>query len=217
VPVSVWRAASPQDLSTSAGAVYGGLTPRLAARLLAIYTDPGQIVVDTTSDPAVAGAAGAGGRRYLALRLPCPPRQAGDLAGRAGLILLLWPPQSTATGSAADTSNPSGPDAGVVLEACRDLLCADGHTVVILVPPAGGVYRDYARMIIPAARAAGLGYLRHLVVITEHAEQPPPERDDPGPGPARDGVQEGSRAESAPEPRPPLDLLVFILRSGCRP
>jgi hypothetical protein len=79
------------------------------------------------------------------------------------------------------------------------------------------VYRDYARMIIPAARAAGLGYLRHLLVITEHADQPPPATDAAGPGPAHGEVPDQDSRGSAPVAQAPLDLLVFILRSGRRP
>jgi hypothetical protein len=192
VPVSVWRATGPDDPPPSPGQIFTGLTTRLAQMLLAIWTDPGETVIDTTADTAVQAAAESGARTYLARHLPTTQQQVADLRGNAALILLRWPPtpqpehrpepaQDTAPGQPPDQSmvsatedqaarsSASGP--GSVLGACRQLLCPDGHTIVILAPPSGGrLDRDYAREVIPAARAAGLGYLQHLVVITSHPQ-----------------------------------------------
>jgi len=209
VPVSVWRATGSQEPPTSPATLYRGLTPRLAARLLAIYTDPGQTVVDTTSDPAVAGAAGAGARRYLNLPLP-PSRRMPDLSGQVALILLRWPSTGSRLRHDGDGEHP---DTQPKLQACADLLHADGHTVVILAPPAGAAYHDHARTIIPAARQAGLGYLQHLVIITTPTDQPTPaSQAEPAPAETPDSGPDAAFARTQAH----LDLLVFILRHGTR-
>jgi hypothetical protein len=214
VPVSVWRATGPDDPPASPGQIFTGLTTRLAQMLLAIWTDPGEMVIDTTDDPAVQAAADAGARTYLTLHLPTTRQQGADLRGKAALILLRWPPTSPppehrpepaqdtphdqSTVSAMEDRRPGSPApiAGLVLAACRDLLCPDGHTVVILAPPAGGrLYRDYAREVVPAARQAGLGYLQHLVVISSHPQPTAPGTD------------------WLAHPRAHIDLLVFVLRA----
>ncbi|MEO3780493.1 hypothetical protein ABGB16_27500 [Micromonospora sp. B11E3] len=58
VPVTVWRTArGPADAGRSIGA-------RLAYRLVAAYTRPGEVVVDLTTDHALAAVCAAGGRRH---------------------------------------------------------------------------------------------------------------------------------------------------------
>ncbi|MCW3818612.1 hypothetical protein ONA91_29655 [Micromonospora sp. DR5-3] len=58
VPVTVWRTArGPADAGRSIGA-------RLAYRLIAAYTRPGEVIVDLTSDHALAAVCTAGGRRH---------------------------------------------------------------------------------------------------------------------------------------------------------
>jgi hypothetical protein len=209
VPVSVWRATPAQDAPVSPAALYRGLTPSLAARLLAIYTDPGQTVIDITGDPAIAGAAGAGARRYLSFDLADVDLAARDLRGDVGLILLRWPPL---TPPATVPGRGAGPDPRAVLEACAALLGADGHTVVILAPPSGGVYRDYARTIIPTARRAGLGYLQHVVVITIDTISPRTSTRR-----THTDATVGENASASPPVQEHLDLLVFILRQGTHP
>src|SRR4051794_18468675 len=61
VPIAVWRIADAVAGRDAAD----GLTPRMAALLVASYTRPGDTVVSVGDDPALAGAAGAGGRTYL--------------------------------------------------------------------------------------------------------------------------------------------------------
>ena len=215
VPVSVWRATGPDDPPVAPETIFAGLTTRLARMILAIWTDPGQIVIDTTADPAVRAATESGGRTYLPLTLPPSPLHDADLAGQAALILLRWPPPAPQPGTGpvpapvgtADqrsTPPPSDEDTphdapDLILQSCRDLLAPDGHTVVILAPPTGRHYRDYARDVIPAARAAGLGYLQHLVVITSDAQPTAPGTD------------------WLAHPRAHVDLLVFVLRAAAHP
>lgn len=55
VPITVWR--------TPAGDDQAAIPPRLAQRLVAAYSRPGEVVIDLTDD-AVAAAAASGGRRH---------------------------------------------------------------------------------------------------------------------------------------------------------
>src|SRR2546423_11282275 len=56
VPLTVWR--------TPSGVGQASISPRLADRLNAAYSRPGEAVVDLTEDHALATAATAGGRRH---------------------------------------------------------------------------------------------------------------------------------------------------------
>ena len=56
VPITVWR--------TPAGVGQASISPRLADRLVAAYSQPGEVVIDLTEDHALAGAAAQGGRRH---------------------------------------------------------------------------------------------------------------------------------------------------------
>ena len=56
VPITVWR--------TPAGDDQASIPPRLAQRLVAAYSRPGEVVIDLTDDDAVAAAATSGGRRH---------------------------------------------------------------------------------------------------------------------------------------------------------
>src|SRR5438067_5292918 len=56
VPLTVWR--------TPAGVGQASISPRLAERLIAAYSQPVEAVVDLTEDHALAGAATTGGRRH---------------------------------------------------------------------------------------------------------------------------------------------------------
>ena len=215
VPLSVWRAGDPDPDSLldggleTATAGSGPLTTRLAGMLLAVWTDPGELVIDTLPDPAVRAAADSEARTYLPLQLPLPTPQRQDLAASAALILLRWPQapapapaRSTDQSAGASTDAPSEPRgestvpalSGLVMSSCRDLLLPDGHTVVILIPPSEAPYRDYAREVIAAAREAGLGYLQHLVIITSDTPPPRPE------------------ADELAHPRSHVDLLVLVIR-----
>jgi hypothetical protein len=56
VPITVWR--------TPAGDDQASIPVRLAQRLVATYSRPGEVVVDVTDDHALTGAATDGGRRH---------------------------------------------------------------------------------------------------------------------------------------------------------
>ncbi len=58
VPVTVWRTAhGPAEAGRS-------ISSRLAYRLVAAYTRPGEVVVDLTADHVLTAVSGAGGRRH---------------------------------------------------------------------------------------------------------------------------------------------------------
>jgi len=211
VPVSVWAA---EDLSVSAGSTSVGLTARLAGMLLAIWTDPGEIIMDATGDRVVQVAADGGARRYVTVDLPPSPRQARDLAGQGALILLRWPlaaisghrpePAPPVPNDPPNTrmSAPPEPGAGatggfadLMLGSCAQLLAREGHAVLIVVPPTSG-HHDDVRDVLPAAKAAGLGHLAHLILIS-------PDRHPTAPG-----------TDWLAHPKAHVNLLMFILRTG---
>jgi hypothetical protein len=250
VPISVWRAATPLPhsppsnggSSTSSGSRTGwstrapsdgSLTPRLAGLLVATYTGLGDTIVDLSTDPALAGAAGAGARHYLPVTDVTELAGLDHVAGSVALIVMRWP---------APELHPAGPadgDRGVVDTAaaaltmsdlfttCRHLLAADGCTIVVLTPTAPDApYVEHANVIIPAAARAGLGYLQHIVAVTTHLDRHDSPAQPEGPHPplrrhqdqARDNPGNG-RPDEREAPGDVLgmrhvDLLVFVLAGG---
>ncbi len=158
VPIAVWRVAGVD-------AAYGhsdadALTPRMAALLVGSYTRPGDTVVSVGNDPALAGAAGAGGRTYLSVPDPDDLSDLGHVAGTVALIVLPWPPRQRPAGMARERLI-------AMFRACRQLMSRDGCTIVALAAlPAGETYVQHSGPLIPAARDAGLGWLQHIVAIT---------------------------------------------------
>jgi hypothetical protein len=162
VPITVWRVADDND-------PYGhhhsdGLTGRTAQLLVGLYTRVGDTIVSLGHDPAIAGAAGAGGRRYLPVDAAHRLADLDHVPGTVQLIMLPWPP------AAQDSTGPSGPAIGGeamvdLFTACRVLLAADGYTIVA-VPPATAANVDHLWQLIPAARTAGLGWVEQIVAIT---------------------------------------------------
>lgn len=211
--------APPQGRSEpSAGDVEDGLTSRLAALLVATFTLRGDIVVDLSGDPALAGAAGAAARRYVApddLAALTTLSSRGHLDGSVGLIVLRWPTPSTRplyspsrTSQAGRSSSIEVSGAGAMFDACAQLLAHDGCTLVVLRPvPTGRPYDEHTSAIIPAARRAGLGYLQHIVAVTN------PMTDAPATRPAQDGTRVPPDSPTAVPGFPAhVDLLVFVLR-----
>jgi hypothetical protein len=186
VPITVWRVAGIDQPARHATYADGdGLTPRLAALLVGAYTRLGDTILDLSRDPSIAGAAGAGARRYLPLTDPTALAHTPRPRHGAALIVLRWPSPDTDTDRRDSDNSPdaesdigSEPDTaarpvgvGAVLAAvfavCRTVQAADGHTVVVLaVPPTGPPYIEYAEQLILAARYTGLGYVQHIVAVT---------------------------------------------------
>jgi hypothetical protein len=180
VPISVWRIAG-LDEPTRPGPTTApsGLTPRLAALLVDAHTRRGDTIVDLTGDPAIAGAAGTGARRYLPIDGPGDLADLDHVAGSVRLVVLRWRRPDSGEATTAELTD--------LFVACRLLLAADGYTVVALAPiPPHTYYIEHARLLIPAAYRAGLGYLQHIVAVADARTYAPIH----------------------------IDLLVFVLRGG---
>jgi len=184
----------------------GGLTIRTALLLVALYTRSGDTIVSLGNDPALAGAAGAAGCRYLPVAHPADLADLDHVAGTVGLTVLRWPPP-TQNRRRPPERRPAGVSSELadLFTACRLLLNRDGYTIVAVTPAiAGPDYTEHARLLIPAARQAGLGWLQHIVAVTG-ADPPTPitgvsTRTDPTVGLA------------AVSTAIDIDLLVFVIR-----
>jgi hypothetical protein len=84
VPIAGWRVSGGH---TDADA----LTLPMAALPIGFHTRPGDTVVPVGGDPALAGAAGAGGRTCLAVPDPDDLPVLDHAAGTVTLIMLPWP------------------------------------------------------------------------------------------------------------------------------
>jgi hypothetical protein len=198
VPINVWRLTDVGRSRARRGD--SGLTPQLAVLLLGVFTRPGDLVVDVAADPALAGVARAGARRYLPVHDPADLATLPNAAGAARLALLPWPLASPSRTDVAGT-NRVAPTA--VFAACHRLLAADGCAVLALVPSATQpTYVEQAQVVIPAARKAGLVYLQHVIITTATA---PPSDTETGNGPP---------VATDEEITPYLNLLVFGPRGG---
>jgi hypothetical protein len=196
VPITVWRIAEPG---------------RIAQLLVGLYTRVGDTIVSLGHDPDIAGAAGAGGCRYLPVDATHRLADLDHMAGAVRLIMLPWPPATQERPGTA-TSGPavSGPamDAEAMVDlftACRVLLAADGYTIVA-VPPATAANVHHLWQLVPAARKAGLGWVEQIVAITasidgDHLDVPAAPVDPATLRMADDLVVH-------------IDLYVFVIRGG---
>jgi hypothetical protein len=151
-PVAVWHIG--QD------ATGPDLTAVDAARLVAVYTSHGGLIVDLDADPALALAARAGGRLYLPVH---DRRQAAGLdihLGRAQLVALAWPRPGH------DAAEPA-----VLLQAAAQLLDDDGHIVVLTATQPDRPEADGHGRRLDAAYACGLRCVQRIVIV--HAETGP--------------------------------------------
>jgi hypothetical protein len=171
VPITIWRVADDGD---PYGHHADGLTGRTAQLLVGLYTRAGDTIVSLGDDPAVAGAAGAGGCRYLPVDATHRLADLHHVAGAVRLILLRWPPATDPNTHAVDVAGDARPNTDNetmneamvdVFTACRVLLAADGYTVVA-VPPATVDNVAHLWQLVPAARSAGLGWVEQIVAIT---------------------------------------------------
>ena len=213
VPLSIWPGLPAHDIRD--GQPCGGpVTAAAARRVIDAFSVPGDLVAAAGRSPAVAEAAAAAGRRVLALTAgPAPARQ------RPGVPAALPPPGDPAAGTAALAiagwrgpgccgSPPGSPDGepgpGPVFAAGERVLRPGGVLAVITGPAApGGTLAGTAGSIVAAARAAGLVYAQHIVLVRADIDGDRLAPADPDPGPAVPG---GSPAHD--------DLLVFTKPGG---
>lgn len=178
VPLSIWPGL-PEPGGTGDG---GPVTVAAARRVIDTFSVPGDLVAAVGGcSPAVAEAAAAAGRRVLVLvpdgsggyPLPVPYPVARLRPGGPALVLA---PGHPVTGQAAlavagccagpGTSGQDGQDAGLLFAACERVLRPGGVLAVIAGPAdGGGTLTDTAGSVTAAARAAGLVYAQHIVLV----------------------------------------------------
>lgn len=162
VPITVWRVAGVDHPFRHDPT--GGLTPRTAGLVVGSYTRTGDTIVAVGADPALAGAAGSGGRNYLAIDDPTDLERLDHVAGTVQLIVLRWPPpyRPGQLWTSPDRMRQ-------LFAACRRLLTQGGCTVVALAVIPGeseAAYHGHPERVIPAAHHGGLGWLQHIIAIT---------------------------------------------------
>ncbi len=166
VPIAVWRVA---DVDAPFGHQRAdALTPRLAALLVGTHTRPGDTIVSIGRDPALAGAAGAGARRYHSVAHPDDLAALDQAAGTVALIVLPWPLPGRPGATSRRLSGVLSRDSLVAMfGACRRLMSPSGCTIVALAGlPPQQTFVEHSSALIPAAHQAGLGWLQHIVAIT---------------------------------------------------
>jgi hypothetical protein len=187
VPLSIWPGL-PDPGGAGDGLPCGGpVTTAAARRVIDTFSRPGDLVAAAGAcSPAVAEAAAAAGRRVLALvtdgrsgyPLPVPYPVVRLRSGGPAHVLA---PGNPVTGQAAlavagccgsgccaspGASGQGDRNAGLLYAACERLLRPGGVLAVIAGPAApGGTLADTAGSAVAAARAAGLVYTQHIVLV----------------------------------------------------
>jgi len=195
VPLSIWPDL-PAPRSGPYGPCPGPVTAGAAARVIAVFSRPGDLVAAPDGCTAVIEAAAATGRAVLGL-IPAPVRDGRAIGGlrarldpaarpfarlRPGgpaLLLVAGDPdvgQATLaiTGCHGPGCCASGPEAGgddrpgVLYAACQRVLRPGGVLAVITASGAtapDGRLADLTGQAVASARAAGLVYAQHIVLV----------------------------------------------------
>ena len=209
VPLSIWPGLPGPGGAGDGLPCASPVTTAAARRVIDTFSVPGDIVAAAGGcSPVVTAAAAAAGRRVLgvvtgpAAPLPRPgvpaalPPPGDPDAGTAGLAVVGCCGQEPGGEPAADR--------GAVLAACERVLRPGGVLAVITGPAAsGGTTTDTAGSVVAAARAAGLVYAQHIVLVRAEIDGDHLAPAAPGPGSAAPG---GSRVHD--------DLLVFTKPGG---
>lgn len=163
--IIVWRIAADathDDSGTTSvpDAGDGPLTPRLARHLVEIYSDVHGTVLDFDADLRLQKAAESSGRTYRTIGDPVDAHAEADLGEPAALIVMRWPRPTTPT---------PGLDVSGLLSRCQRHLADDGSTIIIVTAALQGTddasYGDHERILLPAAKAAGLQHLHDIVPL----------------------------------------------------
>jgi hypothetical protein len=217
VPVTIWPGLPAPAAGRSPAACPGPVTAAAATGAITEFSRPGDLVAAPDGSPAVIEAAAAAGRRVLGLIPAGEHAIAGLAAGvapearlRPGGPGALLAPGDPDTGQAAlaitgchgagccSPEPGGGADPALVYAACQRVLAAGGVLAVITASRTeGGQLADLAGHAVAAARAAGLVYAQHIVLV--HAAI---DGDHLTPGPAAAGSRAGGTQIHS-------DLLVF--------
>ncbi len=189
VPLSIWP-----DLP-AARRCAGPVTVAAAGQVIAAFSRPGDLVAAPDGSAAVIEAAAAARRHVLGLipasvrdaralaglqsRLDPTARPLARLrpggpdlllapgdpdAGRAALAITSWCSRSSCPGPQAGSGDGPGP--GLLYAACQRVLRPGGVLAVITTSPApDGQLADLAGHAVAHARAAGLVYAQHIVLV----------------------------------------------------
>jgi hypothetical protein len=187
VPVSIWPDLPAPAAGRSPARCPGPVTAAAAGKAIAAFSRPGDLVAAPDGSPAVIEAAAAAGRRVLALIPDGGRRAAAGLPARPDPAVRLRPggpdrllaPEDPDAGQAAlaitgchgpsccSPPQPGGADGpGLVYAACQRVLAPGGILAVITASRApDGQLADLAGHAVAAARAAGLVYAQHIVLV----------------------------------------------------
>ncbi|WP_018504169.1 hypothetical protein [Parafrankia discariae] len=146
IPLTVWPTTTP--------GIPGALPPLAAARAIATFTHSGDLVIGIDDTGILTGAADHLHRRYTALHRTqnptgkaithCQERDAG--------LIIDHPPATTPERLLCDLSMLAG------------LLRPGGYLLTVHTPTGGAT--DPLADTITAARATGLRYLQHIIILT---------------------------------------------------
>lgn len=194
---------SPHQVADSAAYRSAGVSLANAARLVGVYTDPGDLVVDLYGTGLFAAAAARAGRRATTVVTDSAQRDAAQSTAesavdpaRRGQVRTVAAPTDAAPDLLAatparvrllitrlplDGRQMTLWDAGRWMTACRHALVPHGYLIAAINPTTNDPYVDHATTVITAARAAGFIYHQHLLGIADRlpepdGEQPPPPR-----------------------------------------
>ena len=210
VPLSIWPGlpapGGARDGLPCGSPVTTGATAR---QVIVTFSQPGDLIAAAGGcSPAITEAVAAAGRRVLAL-VPGPARAPQHPGGPAALP----PPGDPAAGTAAlaiagccsqEPGSEPAKDPGLVFGACERVLRPGGILAVITGPAAhGGTLAGNAGSVAAAARAAGLIYAQHIVLVYAAVDGDHLTPTGTEPGPAAPG---GSPVHD--------DLLVFTKPGG---
>jgi len=153
--IAVWRLDDRDDAGSTAPR--SGLASRLAQRLVLVYTRRGDAIIDFDSDPNLEQTSGSESRTYLSIN---DPSAVAELAGPVSLVFLGWstPPTPATPASIADRFG-----------SCQLILTADTCAIAAvraaLPGQLGPTFAEHLDEILPAARAAGMTCVLHIVAV----------------------------------------------------
>jgi len=154
VPVTVWPGLPAATGPRPCGA---RVSPQAAIQIITMFSRPADLVAVPGGQPAVLAAAATAGRRVLDLR-PVVLLTAGRAAvGRAALAV-------TSSGCGDPGCCATSPQQ--LYAACQRVLAPGGVLAVLTTSPTtAGRLCDLPGQAVTQARAAGLVYAQHIVLV----------------------------------------------------